>query len=81
MRLTRFLRAKTFPPGWLQQDLADGVGTTKINVSLWERGETRPGKYFRLRLCEVFGKSEKDLGFALVILSILVLVCCVRPYF
>lgn len=48
--------------GWSQQDVADKVGTTPLNVSRWERGETVPGPYFRLKLSEVFGKSPIELG-------------------
>lgn len=49
---------------WSQQDVADLVGTTGLNVSRWERGITRPGPYFRTKLCKLFGKSlyELDLG-------------------
>ncbi|HEU5381890.1 MAG TPA: helix-turn-helix transcriptional regulator [Ktedonobacteraceae bacterium] len=47
---------------WTQQYVADAVGTTKINVSRWERGFTRPGPYFRLKLCALFSKSEQALG-------------------
>jgi tetratricopeptide (TPR) repeat protein/transcriptional regulator with XRE-family HTH domain len=49
---------------WSQQDVADLIGTTGLNVSRWERGITRPGPYFRAKLCELFGKSpqELDLG-------------------
>lgn len=47
---------------WTQQYVADAVGTTKINVSRWERGFTRPGPYFRLKLCTLFSKNEQALG-------------------
>ncbi len=49
---------------WTQQYVADAIGTTKINVSRWERGITRPGPYFRLKLCTLFAKSEQELGMA-----------------
>src|SRR5215470_12373425 len=48
--------------GWSQQELADQVGTTPLNISRWERGETIPGPHFRLKLSEVFGKSPYELG-------------------
>ena len=48
--------------GWSQQDVADKVGTTPLNVSRWERGETVPGPFFRLKLSEVFEKSPYELG-------------------
>jgi len=49
---------------WSQQDVADLIGTTGLNVSRWERGITRPGPYFRAKLCELFSKDpqELDLG-------------------
>ncbi len=49
---------------WSQQDVADLIGTTGLNVSRWERGITRPGPYFRAQLCKLFGKDpqELDLG-------------------
>ena len=52
---------------WSQQDVADLIGTTGLNVSRWERGITRPGPYFRAKLCKLFGKDpqELDLGPAL----------------
>ncbi len=44
-----------------QQELADRIGTTDVNISRWERGLTRPGPYFRRKLCAIFGKSEAEL--------------------
>jgi tetratricopeptide (TPR) repeat protein/transcriptional regulator with XRE-family HTH domain len=46
---------------WSQQDVADRIGTTYLNVSRWERGLTKPGPYFRNKLCSLFGKSEQEL--------------------
>src|SRR5215469_11690888 len=46
---------------WSQQDVANLIGTTGLNVSRWERGITRPGPYFRAKLCELFGKSPQEL--------------------
>src|SRR5579884_1471535 len=48
--------------GWSQQEVADKVGTTPLNVSRWERGETIPGPHFRAKLSEVFEKSPYELG-------------------
>src|SRR5258706_1400047 len=48
---------------WSQQDVADKVGTTPLNVGRWERAITTPGLYFRQNLCEVFEKSTQELGF------------------
>ena len=47
---------------WSQQDVADKVGTTPLNVGRWERSVTTPSPYFRQRLCEVFEKSVQELG-------------------
>ncbi|HZS76808.1 MAG TPA: tetratricopeptide repeat protein [Ktedonobacteraceae bacterium] len=46
---------------WSQQYVADQIGTTHVNISRWERGITRPGPYFRRKLCELFGKKEEEL--------------------
>lgn len=47
---------------WTQLEVAERLGTTPGNVSRWERGITSPGPYFRSRLCEVFGRSARELG-------------------
>ena len=49
---------------WTQLEIADQLGTTPGNVSRWERGITSPGPYFRIRLCELFGRSAQELGLA-----------------
>jgi tetratricopeptide (TPR) repeat protein/transcriptional regulator with XRE-family HTH domain len=46
---------------WSQHDVADHIGTTYVNISRWERGITKPGPYFRRKLCELYGKSEEEL--------------------
>jgi transcriptional regulator with XRE-family HTH domain len=48
--------------GWSQQDVADKVGTTPLNVSRWERGINQPGPHFRQQLCQLFEKSLQELG-------------------
>ena len=50
--------------GWSQQEVADQIGTTPVNISRWERGLTSPGPYFRQKLCALFGKSVQELGLA-----------------
>jgi len=50
--------------GWSQEEVADLIGTTPLNVSRWERGITTPGPYFRARLCLLFGKSAQELDLA-----------------
>jgi ABC-type branched-subunit amino acid transport system substrate-binding protein/transcriptional regulator with XRE-family HTH domain len=47
---------------WSQLEVADMIGTTRVNVSRWECGVTTPNPYFRQRLCELFGKSAEELG-------------------
>src|SRR5258708_7534796 len=49
---------------WSQQEVADQLGTTHVNVSRWERGITRPSPYFRKKLSVLFGKSEPELDLA-----------------
>src|SRR5579864_335748 len=44
-----------------QQQVADRIGTTHVNVSRWERGVTKPNPYFRRKLCRLFGKGEQEL--------------------
>src|SRR5437879_9366717 len=48
--------------GWSQQELADQIGTTPVNISRWENGSNFPSPYFRQRLCGVFGKTPVELG-------------------
>src|SRR5579863_7016826 len=47
--------------GWSQQEVAQHIGTTYVNVSRWERGVTKPTPYFRRKLCHLFGKTEQEL--------------------
>jgi transcriptional regulator with XRE-family HTH domain/DNA polymerase III delta prime subunit len=49
--------------GWSQQEVADRIGTTSVNVSRWERGATSPSPYFRQQLCVLFDASAHELGF------------------
>lgn len=49
--------------GWSQQEVADFIGTTRINISRWERGITIPTPYFRQRLSAFFQKDVEELGF------------------
>lgn len=56
------LRKVRVEGGWSQQELAEQVGTTPVNISRWENGLTFPYPFFRLKLCEVFGKTPAELG-------------------
>ena len=55
------LRYERIRRGWSQQQVADMVGTTPLNVGRWERGVTLPGPYFRRKLCQVYEKSAREL--------------------
>ena len=48
--------------GWTQQFVADHIGSTKLSVGRWERGETTPRTFYQQRLCELFGLSPIELG-------------------
>ncbi len=48
--------------GWSQENLAELIGSTSVNVSRWENGSTFPSPYYRQRLSEVFGKTPAQLG-------------------
>jgi tetratricopeptide (TPR) repeat protein/transcriptional regulator with XRE-family HTH domain len=52
-----------------QQQVADRIGTTHVNISRWERGITKPNPYFRRKLCKLFGKTEEELDLITLILS------------
>ena len=45
-----------------QEQLAQKIGTTALNISRWERGSTSPGLHFRQKLTEFFEKSDEELG-------------------
>jgi transcriptional regulator with XRE-family HTH domain len=47
---------------WSQYDLAECLGATRITVTRWENGISYPNVYFRRKLCELFSKSETELG-------------------
>lgn len=48
--------------GWSQAKVAEGVGTTALNVGRWERGVSMPYPHFREKLCMLFGKDAEALG-------------------
>ena len=56
------LRAAREQRGWSQQTLANLLGTTKLTVGRWERGERSPQLFFRAKLTELFGMSVEELG-------------------
>src|SRR5215470_1750851 len=57
------LRAARKERGWTQQQVADGIGAPlSLNVSRWENGTAFPSAYYIERLCQLFGKSVRELG-------------------
>ena len=61
-RVNTLLRKERLLRGWSQQDLANHLGITNVTVNRWERGVQQPGPMFRLKLCQLFEKSEDALG-------------------
>jgi tetratricopeptide (TPR) repeat protein/transcriptional regulator with XRE-family HTH domain len=55
------LREARLERGWSQQELADLVGTTPVNVSRWENGSNFPVPYYRQKLSEALGKTLAEL--------------------
>src|SRR5437764_10854995 len=59
----RLLRAACMERGWTQQQVADRIGAPlSLNVSRWENGTAFPSAYYIERLCQLFGKSMRELG-------------------
>lgn len=57
------LRAARKERGWSQQQVADRIGAPlSLNVSRWENGTALPSAYYLERLCQLFGKSVRELG-------------------
>src|SRR6266849_7126398 len=60
---TSRLRQERELRGWTQSEVAERIGSTRINVGRWENGLTVPSPYYRQKLGELFGKSISELGF------------------
>jgi predicted ATPase/transcriptional regulator with XRE-family HTH domain len=59
----RLLRAARKERGWTQQQVADRIGAPlSLNISRWENGMAFPSAYYIERLCQLFGKSVRELG-------------------
>src|SRR5215472_11285683 len=59
----RLLRAARKEQGWSQQQVADRIGAPlSLNISRWENGTAFPSAYYIERLCQLFGKSVRELG-------------------
>jgi len=49
--------------GWSQQQVADRIGAPhSLYISRWEHGTAFPSAYYLERLCQLFGKSVRELG-------------------
>jgi tetratricopeptide (TPR) repeat protein len=59
---TSRLRHEREKRGWTQSEVAERVGSNRINVGRWENGATVPGPYYRQKLAELFEKSIAELG-------------------
>lgn len=60
--LNNRLRQERMRHNWRQCEVADQVGATVVTVNRWERGICQPSAYFRVKLCNLFGKSAEELG-------------------
>ena len=57
------LKTKRLLQNWTQEQLAEKLGTTRVNINRWEKGSTVPGLFFRQKLCDIFNVSSDELGF------------------
>src|SRR5215467_1592056 len=59
----RLLRAARKERGWSQQQVADRIGAPlSLNISRWENGTAFPSAYYLEKLCQLFGKTVRELG-------------------
>ena len=56
------LQEERLQRGWTQQEVANRISTTVVNVSRWERGVTSPSPHFRQQLSALFEKDADALG-------------------
>src|SRR5437588_11805754 len=49
--------------GWSQQYVAEQIGADRYYLSRWEHAKVLPSPYYREKLCALFGKNAKELGF------------------
>ncbi|MBV9689974.1 MAG: helix-turn-helix transcriptional regulator [Ktedonobacteraceae bacterium] len=57
------LRQEREVRGWSQRKLAQELDTNIDRISRWECGDSVPSPYYREKLCTLFGKDAKELGF------------------
>lgn len=58
------LRAAREKRGWTQADVAEQLGTTNVAVNRWEAGSVTPSRYYREKLCALYGVNAQELGLA-----------------
>src|SRR5450631_1239277 len=51
-----------YEKGWSQEEVAERVGVTRNTFSKWERGRVMPYPIHVHRLCQLFGKTAKELN-------------------
>ena len=63
--------------GWSHERVAEelharfpGVAVTGKEVARWERGKRIPGPYYRAKLCDLYGVTAEELGFAVTPLPV-----------
>lgn len=49
--------------GWSQHYVATQIGADRYYLSRWEHGKMLPSPYYREKLCALFGKNARELGF------------------
>ncbi len=61
--VNRRLREERELRGWSQQYVAEQIGADRYYLSRWEHGKMMPSPYYREKLCALFDKNAKELGF------------------
>ena len=57
------LRAARKEQGWTQQQVADRIwAPLSLIICRWENGTALPSAFYIERLCQLFGKSIRELG-------------------
>ncbi len=62
-KLNNLLRYERENRGWSQNRLAEFVGADTSMISRWECGERKPTLYYQEKLCKLFEKNARELGF------------------
>ena len=57
------LRYERRSRGWTRDKLAEMIDVYKTYIGRWEREEVLPSPSYQQKLCELFGKTAKELGF------------------